>query len=110
MHISVYYVTRCSVAARPLTARGNDPWLNKLTGPVLIDEVYRAKRERNDKRQAELTRPVTAGWSDEMPAPAWTPPACADYDAGSQNSRSCLVITAYSCASTTNSEFHGMYM
>ena len=85
MHISVYYVTRCSVAARPLTARGNDPWLNKLTGPVLIDEVYRAKRERNDKRQAELTRPVTAGWSDEMPAPAWTPPACADYDAGSQN-------------------------
>ena len=86
MHISVYYyVTRCSFAARPLAARGNDPWLNKLRGPVLIDEVYRAKRERNDKRQAELTRPVTAGWSDEMPAPAWTPPACADYDAGSQN-------------------------
>ncbi len=63
------------------------PFANKAKGIVLLEDVYKSKRERRRKQGRETVRPVPRGWTEHTArnGPAWKTPAAMDYDGGVNN-------------------------
>jgi hypothetical protein len=63
------------------------PFANKPKGIIVLEDVYKAKRERRRKQGREVMWPVPRGWTEYTQAsgPAWRTNPAMDYDGGVNN-------------------------
>jgi len=63
------------------------PFANKPKGIIVLEDVYKAKRERRRKQGREVMWLVPRGWTEYTQAsgPAWRTNPAMDYDGGVNN-------------------------